>query len=422
MKVCCICTFFPPTTGGSETHTLSFVKYLADKGHDVSVIVSRSRKAELRAQGYDEEIIKKAFKEKIFLPEIEEVPVYNITSHGLTSLLDIRKKIGEIEKTEPIDVFDVHTSFLLPALVFKKRTTILSLHFYEPSCPRFGWPQKFMQDHFILDPSHAFYSYNKCVLQKRCVSTADYIRWRIVRFYALNKVDRIVVKKKNLKDLFMKTGVEEHKISVIPYWIDAEAIHNKSMDKNNMVKIPQIVNSDFVFTSVGRLVPPKGPILLLKAFELVTEKFQNIKLMYIGDGTLRKRVEQLADKMNIRDKIILMGRIPHESIIKFFSISHAFVHTQRYTNYGWALLETMATGKPIIATNVGPTSDILRNGYNALIAEPNPESLASKMIQLASNRKLARELGVHALKTVKEKHSYKNLEKYELLLKDCLAQ
>ena len=420
MKVCFICTFFPPTTGGSEIHAFSLVKYLADKGHDVSVIISRSRREDLRARGYDEEVINNAFKERIVLPKIEEVPVYNIASHGLTSLIDIRKRIGEIENTGPIDVFDVHNSFLLPSLLFKKHPTVLSLDFYDFNCPHLGWPQKYMPDHFTLDPTNIFFSYNKCVLQKRCVTTLDYIRWRLIRSYALNKVNRIIVLNNYLKKLIVKTGVEEEKISVTPLWIDVDKINKQYIEKIDRSDIPQILDSDFVFTFLGRMVPPKGPLLLLKAFESVAKKAKNVKLLYIGGGPLARNLGQIAQDMGIRDRIVLMGRIPHENTIRFLSISDAFVHIGRYTNYGWSLLETMATGKPIIATNVGETSDILKDGYNALLTEPKPDSIASKMFELFSNKKLAKEIGANAYKTVKEKHNYKNIEIYAAILKECI--
>lgn len=419
LKVCCICTFFPPTTGGSETHTFQFVKYLADKGYDVSVIVSRPTKEAIRAQGYDEQTIKKASAEKIVIPGIEQVPIYNITSHGLTRLLHIRQKIREIEKSGPINAFDFHNSFLLPSILFKNRVNILSLHFYELTCPHFGWPQQFMPDHFILDSSNISYSYRKCVIERGCVDTLDYARWRIIRSYALRKVNVVVVKKRNLKYLVLKAGVDHHKVSIIPYWVDAKRIHDKCAELRDKIGVPQVMNSDFVFSFLGRLVPPKGPILLLKAFALVAERFQNVKILYVGDGILRKRIEELSETMGIKDKVILTGNIRHDKIMDYMSISDAFVHSQRYMNYGWALLETMATGKPIVATSVGETTDILTDGYNALLAEPNPEALASRMIDLICSPKLARKLGSNALRTVEKKHSLDNLGRYDALLTEC---
>ena len=76
----------------------------------------------------------------------------------------------------------------------------------------------------------------------------------------------------------------------------------------------------------------------------------------------------------------------------------------------------MSTEKPIVATEVGGTMEILRDGYNALLAEPNPESVAARMRELIENPEIRRRIAKNALKTAREKHSMDNLLKYEELL------
>ena len=87
-----------------------------------------------------------------------------------------------------------------------------------------------------------------------------------------------------------------------------------------------------------------------------------------------------------------------------------------YDNYNWTLLELMSSGKPVIATAVGGTSEILRDGHSALLAEATAESIASGIRRLIDDPKLRQKLAGNALNTVKEKHSLTNLIKYERLL------
>jgi len=370
----------------------------------------------LRKKGYGTEIINEIKKEKSSLSKLKDIEIYNISSHGVKSLLEIRKKVKEIERDGKINVFDIHHyAYALP-FIFEKRNIVLSLHFYELTCPFMGFPQKIMSDHFTLDPSNEYFSFNKCVLTKKCVSCWHYFKWRLMRSYVLRKVNKIVVKKNYLKELLQKNGVDSKKIYIIPYWIDADKIYSGSNSKEIKQKLTEFNDSEVTFSFVGRLDPAKGPFLVLKAFKIIDKQLPDSKLLYLGDGPLLSSLRTFVKENKLRDRVIFTGRISHDEIVKYYSIPNIFIHAQRYSNYGWALLETMATKKPIIATDVGETSDILIDGFNALLSKPNPESLAMKMIELASNHRLASEIAVNALLTLKDKHGKRNLERYEMLL------
>ena len=140
---------------------------------------------------------------------------------------------------------------------------------------------------------------------------------------------------------------------------------------------------------------------------------------YIGEqyaNTLREELEETCKKYNISDRVIFLGMIPNKDLFGYLSLSDALVFPHRYFNYEWALLEAMCTEKPIIATDMPATSDILKNGYTALLAEPTVGSLSMKMQEILENPKLAKKIAKNALETVREKHGYGNLRKYEELI------
>jgi len=421
MKICIICSYFPPLVGGSETHTFSTVKHLSEKGFDVDVIVDWQNIKSLYFQNYDKGVIQKILAPSYTISEIENVKIHNIHAHPFSfrTWLNINKKIKEIEKGGKIDIFDIHhMEYALP-LFSQKGKILLSLNFYELTCPFMYFPQKYMPDHFTLKPSNACFSLRKCVFHQNCVSYVSYMRWRMIRLYGTRKIDKFLVKTPYLKELMVKNRISQEKIVLIPYWIDVDSLKKESENKIRSL-IPSVRDSDVIFSFVGRLDDAKNPLLLLKAFHLLIKQTPHVKLIYIGDGKLRNELEKASIKYKMNDKVVFLGRIPHEDLPTYFSIPDVFVHTQRYSNYGWALLETMGTGKPIIATNVGETSDILIDGYNALLASSTPESLCNKMLKIIEDPKLANNIGKNALETVKEKHSMKNLEKYEALLKTML--
>jgi len=389
MKICQIVDSFPPGWGGSQTHNYTLVKHLLRKGYDVDVIAFRPRS-----------ISRDSIREASATTN-KGINVYNLFAKTPFSWMhQLENTIKEIEKDQKIDVFDFHNLFNLPFDI-KKRKIVLSLHFYELTCPMSR----------VIYACSSFSS-KKCL---KCAGTIDYTHWKLRREYATKKVKKFVVKVNHIKELMVKSGIREEAVTVIPHWIDSESIKEKSK-RNLRHTIEGLEKNDRIIGFVGRLDPEKGPFLLLKAFSLLSEEMDDVKLVFIGGGTLQRKLELFCKTHDLQNKVIFLGMVPYTNVFEYLSIPDVIVSCQLYDNYGWALLEAMCTKKPIIATNVGATKEILQDGYNALLAMPTAESLSSKMKIILNNRELSRELAENAYNTVRERHGIKNLEKYEQLI------
>ena len=421
MRICVICKFFPPTKGGTETHTYTLVKYLREKGYQVCVIVQRPSKKELIARGYGVNEIDEMCRDELYLPEIPDVPIYNVCKQGIKGLIEIRRKINEIEKSGRIDVFDVHHLILLPSLLFKKSRVVLSIHMYDMLCSKLGFPTKYIPDYFTLDKRNIGFSLKKCVLKNKCVSLFDYMKWRIVRAYAIRKVDKFIEKHKDRCEVLMRTGVDPSKVVLIPYWIDADRIRRISFSyRTELRRKHSISDNEVVIGFVGRLVPYKNPVLVLEAFKIIANKFPHTKLVFIGDGPLRFELEKKVELYNLHNRVIFLGKLAHEDVLKALGMLDIVVHCQWYSNYGWALLESMAATKAIVVTNIAEDGNLFKDGYNVLIAEPNPEPVAAKLALLIKSPEMIKRLGENAFKTVKELHSLENISLYEQLFESLV--
>jgi len=392
MKICHICTGFPPLVGGTETHDYSIVKYLSEKGYDVDVIVIRSKISLYKKIGYSQDIINEIQKKKYSLPELKNVRLYNIPyPKPIIGYYQIWKKVKDIEKNHgKFDVLDVHTyPFAIP--FSKKRKIILSLHFFELTCPDTIWPK----------PCNS--SVKNCL---KCVGYFRYFYWKITKNFALKKISKIMVKYDYAKNILIKSGVDKNKIEVIPHWIDVEKIRTNKIEKKS--------DDDFIFTFIGRLSEEKGPDLLLKAFSKIPNKTK--KLVFIGSGILKGELINFC-KNNKIENVEFRGYIPHNQIGRYLNESDCIVFPHRYFNYEWALLEAMCVEKPIIATDVEATSEILTDGFNAILCEPNEKSIEGALKRVFECKDL-KEIAKNSYSIVKEKHSMKNLEKYEKLLRN----
>jgi glycosyltransferase involved in cell wall biosynthesis len=103
-----------------------------------------------------------------------------------------------------------------------------------------------------------------------------------------------------------------------------------------------------------------------------------------------------------------------ENIVNFLRSSDIFILPSLAEGLSNALLEAMACGLPVVATNIGGTNEVIKNGVNGILVEPkNSEQLAQAILSLMKNQKYAYRLGINARKTITEKYSLDLLsEKY----------
>jgi len=403
MRVCHICNSFPPMVGGHETHNYSVVKFLSERGHKVDVILVRPPKKWLISTNYDDQTIETLSRPSYTLPDLPSVIIHTIPAGPFKTYYQLFKKVLELEKTGRIDVLDIHSyHFAIP--FSKKRKIILSVHSYALSCARANPP--------LPCSKHSF---KRC---RKCCGTLPYLYWKLTRYLALQRIPKFMVKYEYLKQKMTENGIESDKIIVIPHWIDVDWINSASKDILPRSSIG-LDDSDIVFSFLGRLTKVNGLDLLLESFRLLCQSYDNARLILIGEGELRDEIRSFCQSNGLEGKVKLIGMVPHSEVPRYLSLADIHVMPQcECNNYNWVLLEVMSTEKPIIATEVAGTAEILKHGYNALLTKPNPESIAARMIELIENPELGKKLATNALKTVKARHGMENLLRYEELLKE----
>jgi len=396
MKICHITYSFPPPGGGgSETHNLSLTRHLIQKSYDVDVIVIRPPSVSKKDVTHAANTINK------------DVKVHNIWYNGFPFwVFQVRKKIKEIENGGKIDIFDIHSTNDVFIFLFQRRTILYSLHFFELNCPGSR------SAHWVL-PCVA--SFKKCW---RCCGIRKYFQWKVIRWLAAKKVTKFMVKYEYIKKLAVESGIKKDKIEVVPHWLDIEKF--QEIVNNPGPSIMRVSHGDKLCVHVGRLSLENGVMELLKAFSILTHNSINAKLVFVGDGPLRENMEIFCHQNDIEDKVVFVGAVTREDVFRYLSLADCVISCQLYHNYNWSLIEYMCAQKPIVATNVGGTTEILEDGYNALLAEATPESLSSKMQQILEHPQLSEELARNALSTVQKKHGFDNLKKYEELVQKLI--
>jgi len=151
-------------------------------------------------------------------------------------------------------------------------------------------------------------------------------------------------------------------------------------EKQNFKRELGIPENSLIAGTVGRLVPVKGPEFLIDAAKYIISKNPDTLFIFTGDGHLKQNLEKKAFEMGIKENIIFLGW--RDDVAKIISIYDIFVLPSLNEGMGRVLVEAMAIGKPIVASNIGGIPDLVTHGKNGFLVPPkNPEQLA-KYIQI----------------------------------------
>lgn len=235
--------------------------------------------------------------------------------------------------------------------------------------------------------------------------------------------DKIVVlTNREKKDHLLFKIAKEDKFSVIYSGIKLNILkESSSEEKQNLKKELGIPENSLIVGTAGRLVPVKGPEFLVKASKYIISKYPDTYFMFTGDGPLEQDLKREALEMGISDNIIFLGW--RDDLAKIISIYDIFVLPSLNEGMGRVLVEAMALGKSIVASNVGGIPDLVIHGKNGfLVPLKNPKELA-KYIQVLLEDKDKREKMGLAGKEMSLNFSAENMvEKIAELYEELLIQ
>ncbi|MEK7124965.1 MAG: glycosyltransferase family 4 protein [Patescibacteria group bacterium] len=159
--------------------------------------------------------------------------------------------------------------------------------------------------------------------------------------------------------------------------------------------------------SASRLVEKNGLRNLLSAVHEVMYERPNTRLVIIGDGPLRKELEQQAQNLGIASKVLFIGTVAHEEIPRYLGAADVFVRPSLSEGLGTAFLEAMACRVPVVASSVGGISDFISNGDTGVVCDPtNIHSIATGIKSLLGDPAYAKEIAKRAFALVQERYDW----------------
>jgi glycosyltransferase involved in cell wall biosynthesis len=179
--------------------------------------------------------------------------------------------------------------------------------------------------------------------------------------WAAGQADAVITVCQALKDTLVNLGVPEKKVRVLRNGVDLKAFH--PVDRQSCRA--RLGLNGTTLLSVGHLVERKGHHLAIEALA----ELPGVRLLIAGDGEERGALQSLAGKIKVVDRVTFLGAVPQQELKHYYSAVDALVLAS--SREGWAnvLLEAMACGTPVIATNVWGTPEVVRSREAGVLME-----------------------------------------------------
>jgi glycosyltransferase involved in cell wall biosynthesis len=378
MNICIVSDLFDSSYGGVPVVINRFIDRFIERGHRVTIVTSKCRNKNLTE-------------------ERENLTVYRFPSFTLPKsegeyALSFPNfhKIRQIYEREAVDVLHCHVPSLLSlACVLEARKknvpSVATNHLLSETFSRNLFFDSARFNNFFYKLVNSFYNLVDLVL---CPSIYGL---RTLRKYGLST-----------KALVVSNGIELSKF-------------NPNLDHEQFDTEFGLRDEDKKILYVGRLMEEKGLDVLLNAYGIVNAKIPNTNLIIVGKGHLRGNLEDLANKLSLKN-VVFTGFVSDSLLKQAYSSSDLFVLPSYAEIQPLVLLEALAMGLPAIGTKVGGVPEMIVDGRNGYLLQPGDhEGLAEKIMTILNNDALREEFANNSLQIARSHDIEKSADKLERL-------
>jgi len=210
--------------------------------------------------------------------------------------------------------------------------------------------------------------------------------------YGLERSNYITTVSNALKLNAVKLGIDENKIEVIHNWLDPDKYKLPSGKTIDNIRENLNWDSKIILTS-RRLVKKNGVDLLIAAVGELDPKL-DAKLVIIGDGPEKETLKGQAK--DLKAKIDFVDFTDFQNYVNMLNACDVYVVPSRWEGFGMVVLEAWASGVPVVGTEVGGIPEIIENGVNGTLVEPNPKNISDGITSVLQDTKYQTKLTENA--------------------------
>jgi phosphatidylinositol alpha-1,6-mannosyltransferase len=215
--------------------------------------------------------------------------------------------------------------------------------------------------------------------------------------YSLKRADHVVALTPALQNEINRLNIGPIDVTIMPLGVYSDLFSPGFRDQN--IRQKYVSNNDPLLLFVGRLVEKKGVSYLIKAFPEILKKFDQTKLLVIGDGLLANDLKRLVEELNVTDSVYFEGDIDNKKLPQYYASADIFIgpsvipESGDLEGQGVVFLEAMASGCCTIGTNIGgiPMS-VVHEMSGLLVEQKNSQQISQAVIRILEDSKLRNRL------------------------------
>jgi glycosyltransferase involved in cell wall biosynthesis len=423
MRVALLSKFFLPETGGIETHVYELADSLAKEGHKVFLITTYENYLKLKKRKFRFRIldVKSPIDNILHKKPIAQSRIGGLKAFNSEEAFIIAEKLKEVG----IDIIHAHDPFSCYTSIFVKyminKPVILTIH----------------TSHGVLVNNDCYKGMCEGYSERRCIGCKQegfYKAEPIYRIFDmrmrrlfLSNADKIIcVSRKDKEDLVKYQGLKNNVVH-INNWV---CLEKYKIDARNKIRRKfNFSQEDKIILCVGRIVPQKGIEYLIKAIPFVSKHYPGCKVILTGrikqkwmPSSYGELVENLIKKLDLENNIVFTGEIPKEEMPAIYKLADVMAFPTLHENYGLVNLEAMASGIPVVTTQLSVIREYIINGKNGLLVPPRDhKALAQTIIRLLGDNQLRNRLIKNGYETVrKDFNPKKQVEKIIKVYKEVI--
>jgi len=229
---------------------------------------------------------------------------------------------------------------------------------------------------------------------------------------AYNNSAHVVAISNYTRDNLEQFGVSSSKITTI--FPGAPTAIPHAQEHLDNVRRKYVLGDGPLILSVGRLIPRKNHVALVRAMPAVLEAVPNASLLIVGRGPQVAEISRTANDLNVRDHVLLPGYVPDEELFALYDLCRVFALPAldatggQVEGFGLVFAEAAAYGKPVVAGRSGGVSDAVIDGETGFVIDAHDETaLADALIRLLTDDALANRMGEAGRNRVRDELNWK---------------
>ena len=199
----------------------------------------------------------------------------------------------------------------------------------------------------------------------------------------IKTADFIICQSNFLRKEIESLGIKNKKFFIIPM---GSKLSFKPRDKSKSREILGFPKDKKILLFVGHLIPRKGVEYLIRSMKILTQKDKDIFCCIVGDGYERERLQKLSLELGVKDLIHFAGQKRNDEVSLYMNACDIFVLPSLNEGLPVVLCEALACSKPVVATNVAGTPELVNKDVGFLVKPRDSEELAKK-IEMALDKK-----------------------------------